>query len=253
MAWYPLAKKRVIAPGPNDPPVQIIGAILHVDAGNSGDLYEYFKNDSGGVESHFHIPKVGQVQQYRDTHYEADANLKGNSFIASNGARYGYASIETQGLEKGEWNAHQLANIKALLKWLSETHNFPLRRCKSPTSPGVGYHIMFGAPGAWTPVSKSCPGPDRVRQYEHVLVPWFEAGAPSGPAAPSPSNEELDMDENTLRAILADELNKQDLDLWVNTRGTGKKLVIDRLTRIEGIVADLQKKVTAPTTPEVKK
>lgn len=190
MAWYPLAKKRVIAPGPNDPPIQIIGAILHVDAGNSPDLYEYFSSSAAnGVESHFHIPKAGPVIQMRDTHYEADANLKGNSFTASNGQRYGYASIETQGLEKGEWNAHQVANIKAVLKWLSETHNFPLRRCKSPTHPGVGFHIMFGAPGAWTPVSKSCPGPDRIRQFEQVLVPWFNAGAPSGGAVPNGDDE----------------------------------------------------------------
>lgn len=182
MAWYPLATKRPIAPGPNDPPIEIIGAILHVDAGNSPDLYDYFSKHSGGIESHFHIPKAGPVIQMRDTHYEADANLKGNSFIASNGRRYGYASIETQGLEKGEWNAHQLANIKAVLKWLSETHSFPLRVCKSSTHPGVGYHVMWGAPGAWTPVAKSCPGPDRVRQFENVLTPWFEAGAPGGGA-----------------------------------------------------------------------
>lgn len=245
MAWYPLAKKRVIAPGPNDPPIEVIGAILHVDAGDSKDLFDYFNGPSKGIESHFHIPKTGPVLQYRDTHYEADANLKGNAFIASNGRRYGYASIETQGLEKGEWNPHQLDNIKAVLKWLSETHGFPLRVCKSSTHPGVGYHVMWGAPGAWTPVSKSCPGPDRVRQFHEVLVPWFDAGAPIGTHAPGTGDEELDMDEKTLRAIVADELNKQDLDLWVNTRGTGKKLVIDRLTRIEGIVTDLQKKVDA--------
>jgi N-acetyl-anhydromuramyl-L-alanine amidase AmpD len=115
---------------------------------------------------------VGPVQQYRDTAYEADANLKANSFM-HNGVRVGFASIETQGKAKGEWNPHQLDNIKALLKWLSETHDFPLTVCASPTSPGVGYHVMFGAPGPWTPHAKVCPGPDRVRQFENVLVPWF--------------------------------------------------------------------------------
>lgn len=192
MAWYPLAKKRPIAPGPNDPPVQIIGAILHVDAGNSPDLYPYFSSAAAkGIESHFHVPKAGAVIQMRDTHYEADANLKGNSFTAANGQRYGYASIETQGLEKGEWNSHQLANIKLVLKWLSETHSFPLRVAKSSTHPGVGYHIMFGAPGPWTPISKSCPGPDRIRQFYDVLVPWFNAGAPGGNANTPPSEVEV--------------------------------------------------------------
>jgi hypothetical protein len=180
MAWYPLATKLPIQPGSNDPPITVIGAILHVDAGNSGNLYNYFKNDSGGIESHFHIPKEGPIQQYRDTAYEADANLKANSFLLPNGKRVGFVSIETQGLAKGEWNPHQLEQIKVLLKWLAETHNFPLKVCTSPTSPGVGYHVMWGAPGPWTPIAKDCPGADRVRQFHEVLTPWFKAGAPAG-------------------------------------------------------------------------
>lgn len=192
MAWYAEATKLPIQPGSNDPPITVIGAILHVDAGNSGNLYNYFKNASGGIESHFHIPKEGPVQQYRDTAYEADANLKANSFLDTSGVqivRKGYVSIETQGLAAGEWNAHQLDNIKRLLKWLAETHNFPLRVCTSPTSPGVGYHVMFGAPGPWTPKAKICPGPDRVRQFHNVLTPWMKAGAPGGGAVVDGGNE----------------------------------------------------------------
>lgn len=181
MAWYPLATKLPIQPGTNDPPITVIGAILHVDAGDNASLYKYFRDASGGIESHFHIPKAGPIHQYRDTAYEADANLKANSFLAG-GKRFGFVSIETQGLAKGEWNDHQLANIKALLKWLSETHNFPLRVCPSSTSPGVGYHVMWGAPSAWTPNAKVCPGPDRVRQFHQVLTPWMKAGAPMGGA-----------------------------------------------------------------------
>lgn len=210
MAWYPLAHKRPIAPGPNDPPVQIIGAILHVDAGNSPDLYDYFNGPSKGIESHFHVPKAGPILQYRDTHYEADANAKGNAFLQG-GRRLGYASIETQGLAKGEWNDHQIEGIKTLLKWLSETHNFPLTRCASSTSPGVGYHVMWGAPSAWTPYSKVCPGPDRVRQFEQVLVPWMNAGAPMGGAAvggnavtPEQMKELKDFFEARLKAYVLD-------------------------------------------------
>lgn len=177
MAWYPLATKKIIQPGPNDPPIQAIGAILHVDAGNSPDLYDYFAHKSGGIESHFHVPKDGKVQQYRDTAFEADANLKANSFWEIiNGVRtrrLGYISIETQGFAVGEWNEYQLTAIKQLLIWLSNTHGFPLQVCKTPTTPGVGYHIMWGAPGPWTPHSKVCPGPDRVRQFENILVPWM--------------------------------------------------------------------------------
>lgn len=239
MAWYPLATRRPIAPGPNDPPIQIIGAILHVDAGDSADLFNYFNGPSKGIESHFHVPKAGPVLQYRDTHYEADANLKGNSFL-SNGRRLGYVSIETQGLAKGEWNAHQLANIKAVLKWLSETHNFPLQVCASSSSPGVGYHVMWGAPSAWTPSNKVCPGPDRVRQFEQVLTPWFRAGAPSGVAAPADGG--LDMDEQTVRKIVASELDAQDKALWTDRKhGTGSVQVIQRLERMEAALNELLK------------
>lgn len=190
MAWYPLATKLPIQPGSNDPPIAPIGAILHTDGGNSGNLFNYFNGPSKGIESHFHIPKEGPIQQYRDTNYEADANLKGNSFFAEQPPkRFGFVSIETQGLDKGEWNAHQLEQIKTLLKWLSETHNFPLTTCKTPISPGVGYHVMWGAPGAWTPYSKVCPNPDRVRQFHAVLEPWFKAGAPMGGAVVDGGNE----------------------------------------------------------------
>lgn len=181
MAWYPLATKLPIQPGSNDPPITAIGAILHVDSGNSTNLFNYFNGPSKGIESHFLIPKDGPIQQYRDTAYEADANLKANSFLA-NGKRVGFVSIETQGFDKGEWTDYQLQQIKTLLKWLSETHSFPLSVCTSSTSPGVGYHTMWGAPGPWTPVAKDCPGPDRVRQFHNVLTPWFEAGAPMGGA-----------------------------------------------------------------------
>lgn len=193
MSVYPSGNYRPIAAGSNDPPITVIGAILHVDAGNSKSLYGYFKDKSGGIESHFHVPKEGRVEQYRDTGREADANLKANSFI-KNGKRYGYVSIETQGYGSGEWNAHQLAEIKALLLWLSKTHKFPLRKCPAHTQPGVGYHVMFGAPGPWTPVAKSCPGPDRVKQFNSILVPWFAtATSPSKPTTPKPPVQEDDM------------------------------------------------------------
>lgn len=241
MAWYPEATKKVIKPGPNDPPIIVVGAILHVDAGNNGDLFKYFSEQSDGIESHFHIPKAGPIHQYRDTHFEADANLKANSFYRD-GKRYGFVSIETQGLAAGEWNAHQVAQIKRLLRWLSETHDFPLLKATDPRGPGVGYHTLFGAPGPWTPNAKTCPGPDRVRQFNEVLVPWFAGGAPAGTDAPPIGKDELDMDEKTLRAIFADELDKQDRALWTDAKsGTGKKYVIDRLTRVEAAVAEILK------------
>lgn len=196
MAIYSGAKLRNIPPGANDPAITAIGAILHVDAANSGSLFSYFNGPSGGIESHFFVRKDGVVEQYRDTKYEADANYHANSFI-KNGKLYGYVSIETQGLASGEWNEAQLREIKKLLLWLSKTHGFPLKRCATATDPGVGYHVMFGAPGPWTPVAKSCPGPGRVKQFNDVLVPWFKTATnpPPKPDVPVPTGDEMTITE----------------------------------------------------------
>jgi hypothetical protein len=116
---------------------------------------------------------VNPIEQYRDTRYEADANYRGNSFMVD-GVLCGLASIETQGRCDGTgWNAKQLYDIKRLLKWLSVTHGFPLRRIPAWNGSGVGYHVMFGAPGPWTPVAKECPCKERIAQYENVIVPWM--------------------------------------------------------------------------------
>jgi hypothetical protein len=88
-----------------------------------------------------------------------------------------------------------LAEIKDFLRWASAEHGFPLRRCPtvqpdSPAEGGVGYHVMFGA-GAGTyswsnAAGKVCPGPDRIRQFDHDLVPWMDA-----------EGDDLDMDRTT--------------------------------------------------------
>ena len=166
MPVYPGARKLLIPPGANDPRITPRVAILHVDAGNAASLHTYFRDRSGGVESHFHVRRDGVVEQYRDTDYQADANHLANDFAVS---------IETQGYGAGEWTPEQLESIKALLDWLNRTHGIPLRKIDRWDGEGVGYHVLFGAPGPWTPVAKSCPGPDRIRQFDRVLVPWMAA------------------------------------------------------------------------------
>lgn len=200
MAWYQGAVKKEIRPGTNDPAITPLGFILHTDAGNSASLFNYFNGPSGGIESHFHIPKSKPVEQYRDTGFEADANLKANSFWIA-GKRYGFISVETQGLAGDPWNDYQLAEIKKLLLWGRDQHpHIVLRKCPGPFSAGVGFHTLFGSPGPWTPVAKSCPGPVRIGQFNSVLVPWFaKAAAPSNPTLPNPAEE----DEMTLAELEA--------------------------------------------------
>lgn len=169
MAVCPFAQKRLIPPGSNDPRIQPRVAVLHVDAGNNYDLHDYFAYRSGGIESHFHIAKDGRIFQYRDTDFQADANNLANDFAIS---------IETQGLGHEEWTPEQIESIKRLLRWLNDAHPaIKLQKIPKWNASGIGYHVQFGAPGPWTPVAKSCPGPKRIAQYDTVIVPWLKAGA----------------------------------------------------------------------------
>lgn len=175
MALYPTARHRLIPPGPNDPKIKPRVLILHVDAGNAASLYHWFNGPSGGVESHFHIPKVGPVEQYRDTAYEADANTDANPFAIS---------VETQGYEFGVWNDHQLAEIKALILWANRVHGIPLKVVDRWDGSGIGFHTQF--PGRWDKRGASCPGPDRKRQFHEVIAPWLAEVAKGAAQATKP-------------------------------------------------------------------
>ena len=177
MALYPKAVKRLIPHNEaQDPHILPRVAILHVDAGGAtgADLARYFTSGSGGIESHFTIDYDGTVTQFRDTYWQADANMQANNFAIS---------IETQGKADGSWTDAQLASIKALLLWLNTTHKIPLVKCPTWFGYGVGYHILFMQ--EWAGGPRSCPGPKRIRQFYDVLVPWM-AGAKS-PASAIPS------------------------------------------------------------------
>ena len=165
MALFPEADQQLIPPGPNDPRITPRVAILHVDAGNAENLHDFFAERSGGIESHFHVTRAGKIYQYRDTAFEADANYLANPFAIS---------IETQGFGTGVWTGPQIAAIKRLLLWLNKTHGIPLQKVEKWDGSGVGYHTLFGAPGMWTPVAKSCPGPRRIQQFDVSLVPWMK-------------------------------------------------------------------------------
>ena len=218
MPACPFATERLIPPGSSDPRISPRIAILHVDAGNADSLYDYFNGPSGGIESHFFVKRTGEIEQYRDTSWQADANLDANDFAVS---------IETQGYGVGEWTAEQLDSIKRLLVWLNEVHPaIPLRKCDRWDGSGIGYHVMFGAPGHWTPVSKSCPGPDRVRQFNDVIVPWLSAGA-----------EEVDP-----MADYASQLDaiQKSADLAVQILTDERKKSRDRVTRVLGRLATIR-------------
>ncbi len=242
MALYPPATKKLIPPGVNDPAIIVCGAILHVASGTSSSLYPYFNGPSGGIESHFYIRDDGTTEQYRDTRYEADANLRANSFKGSDGKLYGYVSIETWGLDNGTWNPAMLAEIKRLLTWLSTTHKFPLHKCTTPTDPGVGYHVMFGAPGPWTPVAKTCPGPNRIKQFNDIIVPWMKT------ATTPPSGQEDIIAMATQAEVaqaVSDGIRMYMKDFFSDEQGTGDTIRDEAAERGKAQIAKLDELIAA--------
>jgi N-acetylmuramoyl-L-alanine amidase len=149
--------------------------IDHSIVGSALGAWYYFR-DSTGIESHFIVRGArsgsadGHIWQLMDTGRQADANLNANAFAIS---------IETE--DNGDpddfpWSRAQLASLKWLHNKLRAVHpTIPRRRCPSPRGGGLGYHSMWGAPSAWTPVAgKTCPGrPVRVAQWQDELLPAF--------------------------------------------------------------------------------
>ena len=170
MAICPFATQQLIPPGANDPRIEARVAIWHVAVSMADSLFTYFNGPSGGIESHFYINWRGKLYQYRDTAFEADANYLANPFAVS---------VETAGWATGRWNLAQRRTMKRLAKWLNLAEGIPMRKVETWDGEGHGYHVQFGAPGKWTPVAKSCPGPGRVKQFNNWFVPWLERqGAP---------------------------------------------------------------------------
>lgn len=121
----PGAIRKIIPPGDNDPVIIPCGVITHIAVSMSDSLYDYFAHRSGGIESHFYVRLDGTIEQYRNIFREADAQYKGNSFIR-NGKRFGFVSIETEGMGGGKWTIAQLESIKSIILFVRSEHFFRL-------------------------------------------------------------------------------------------------------------------------------
>lgn len=174
MSLYPRARLRLLPENNTQPRIKPRAAILH-SAGGGSELYGWWMNpQSKGLESHFWIGWEGEVVQYIDTEVRADANGEANSFAVS---------IETASTVHATepWNPAQIAAIVELLDWLCTEHAIPRTRMKTKTSAGIGWHVMFGAPGPWTKArGKVCPGPARIRQVTDTIIPRLADKALAG-------------------------------------------------------------------------
>lgn len=171
MAICPFAVQKLLPESETQPRIVPRVFIMHSAAGR-GSLYHFFLNSSN-LESHFWIGTDGTIEQYVDTEVRADANLKANSFAIS-------VETESSPAATEPWPVAQAAALVRLGDWAAREHGIP--RVQTPTwdGAGFGWHVMFGAPGPWTPVAKSCPGPARAAQAQREIIPAI-AKAGSGP------------------------------------------------------------------------
>lgn len=162
--WNP---KGTTPGGKIDPRV----VIFHVTAGlGNAQPHDH-------LEWHFEVSLSGQLEQQVDTNLRADANYKANPFAIS---------VETEGKGDGVWTDAQLVTLVRLSHWCIDVHpKVKAQRCDAWDGSGFGYHIMWGSPGPWTPVAKSCPGPRRIEQFDAVLLPRILA-----PVTPPPPPED---------------------------------------------------------------
>jgi len=169
--WLPNVIRKPIPQTSTDPIIVPVGDVFHVAVSEAESLHDFFSND-GGIESTGYIRRDGTIEQYRPLNVECDAQNDGNSWVTG-GVRYGYNSWETQGMGEGEWTPEQVASIQRIIAWKHDHYGTPLRLTPGWNQPGTGYHCLFPE---WNRNAHSCPGPDRVRQFNNVIVPWMNQG-----------------------------------------------------------------------------
>lgn len=191
MARYPRADWRPLSTNGHPAAMARYDVVcLHTMVGNLTGTDRMFKDNGwSGTESHFGVGgpwgdnKDGQVYQWVDTRYRADANLEGNPRLISIETGDNAPRLASQILP---WTERQLDAIVALVTWICRTHDIPpvLIRDSKPGTRGIGYHRLgithsegVGVPGyrvaggeLWSSArGKECPGDARVAQMSQIV------------------------------------------------------------------------------------
>lgn len=173
----------------------------------------WLRDPDNPLESHAAVRKDGYRLQLVDYRMRAEANYRANRRPDGTGA----LSLETDssiGAEE-EWSEDQVASI---IEWCVARcieFDIPPVICESPSAPGIGWHIMWGTPGEWTPSRKACPGPKRIEQTKNVIIPAVarivNGWTPPKPTIPAGD----DTEEFTVAQIdeILKRLDKQDKEL----------------------------------------
>lgn len=180
MALCPFAVQKLLPESATQGKIIPRGMILHSAAG-MGSLYRFFLNSSN-LESHFWVGLDGTIEQYMDTGVRADANLNGNGFLLSAETENTNHAVQTRDWDSDPWSPQQIASLIKLCDWCAIVHP-AIKRQQIPVwdGSGLGWHVMFGAPGPYTGYAKVCPGRTRIEQFKSTILPAFVAGTTPSP------------------------------------------------------------------------
>lgn len=189
--FYPEAKQLILPEAWTQPLIVPRVAIGHSQAG-TGSLFNYWLNGSN-LESHMWFDREGGSEQYMPFDVRADANLNANSFAVSFETENSREAVQAKAWDTDPWTEPQKAAIVRFLNWLCDEWSIPRRQVDYAYGSGLGWHVMFGAPGPWTPVAKACPGAERIRQFRDEIIPAVvEAGLPESEFLMALSDEQQD-------------------------------------------------------------
>jgi hypothetical protein len=152
----------------------------HTMVGSLWGTDAYFRQGGySGTESHFGVGYDGQILQWQDTRYRADANLDGGDRVLSvETADMGPGFPAWGGSNVPRWTAAQIEANARIAVWAHKTHGIPLVLIPNTaqSSRGLGWHRQGIDPWRcatcerWSlATGKVCPGDRRVAQMPLVL------------------------------------------------------------------------------------
>lgn len=202
---------------------------IHTMVGSLTGTDSYFRSGNGagfaGTESHFGTGPFGEITQWQDTAYRADANLDGNYHIlsienADVGAGYPKWNLNN-GAEVPAFTELQCEAIAKILAWAYKTHGIPLVLVpdSKPGRRGVCYHAQGVDPGRvaggekWSSAyGKVCPGARRIAQIPGIIKrARVIAGLDAGAVTPNPEEDmpsAKEVAEEVVKQLLAADVSE---------------------------------------------
>ncbi len=187
---------------------------LHTMVGTlTGTNRMFMDNGWGGTESHFGVGgkwgdgRDGEILQWQDTEFSADANYDGNSRVISieTGDNFPQAASDIE-----PWTPKQIASIVRIVVWACKTYDIPAVQVpdSKPGRRGIAYHrqgcehsrgvgavpgfLVEGGERWSTRRGKECPGPKRIAQIP-LIIRQVKAALtlPTIPATPDKGDDEM--------------------------------------------------------------